>query len=92
MSLLQKSNPWIAHCKAYAAEHKCTYRDAIKLSKATYVPKEKVKKPLTVVEESKSVETEDSEPIVVVETPVILKKSRKVKKVTKKVENLPVVI
>lgn len=23
-------NPWIAHCKAYAAKHKMSYMDAVK--------------------------------------------------------------
>ena len=31
-----KSNPWIAHVKAYALEHKISYREAMKSAKETY--------------------------------------------------------
>lgn len=33
----KKINPWIAHVKQYAREHNCTYREALKLSKDSYV-------------------------------------------------------
>ena len=32
----KKQNPWIIHCKAYMLEHKCNYKEAIKLSRETY--------------------------------------------------------
>jgi len=32
----KKPSAWIAHCKAYAKEHKCSYKEAMKLAKASY--------------------------------------------------------
>ena len=29
-------NPWISHVKAYQAKHKCSYKEAMQKSKATY--------------------------------------------------------
>ena len=29
-------NPWISHVKAYQAKHKCSYKEALQKSKATY--------------------------------------------------------
>ena len=31
-------NPWIVHCKKYAKEHGCSYKDAIKLARPSYKP------------------------------------------------------
>jgi hypothetical protein len=31
-------NKWIVHVKKYAKKHNCSYKDALKLSKATYLP------------------------------------------------------
>jgi hypothetical protein len=44
MTSERKSNQWIEHCKAYAKEHGCSYKIAIKEAKASYVPMPKVKK------------------------------------------------
>lgn len=30
-------NPWISHCKQYQAKHNCSYKDAMRLSKRSYV-------------------------------------------------------
>jgi hypothetical protein len=32
----KKASNWIAHCKAYAKEHKCSYKEAMKAAKASY--------------------------------------------------------
>jgi hypothetical protein len=32
----KKPSAWIAHCKAYAKEHKCSYKEAMKAAKASY--------------------------------------------------------
>lgn len=32
----KKPSAWIAHCKAYAKEHNCSYKDAMKAAKASY--------------------------------------------------------
>jgi hypothetical protein len=32
----KKASAWIAHCKAYAAKHKCSYKEAMKAAKASY--------------------------------------------------------
>lgn len=34
----RKSNPWVAHCKKYAEDNKVSYKQAITMSKDTYVP------------------------------------------------------
>ena len=34
----RKSNPWVSHCKQYATDNKVSYKQAITLSKDTYVP------------------------------------------------------
>ena len=36
-----KNNPWIAHVKAYQAKNGVSYREAMKLARATYVPAQK---------------------------------------------------
>jgi hypothetical protein len=43
MSSEKKTNQWIEHCKAYAKEHGCSYRDAIKNSKESYQPRKSEK-------------------------------------------------
>jgi hypothetical protein len=30
------TNPWVQHVKAYAKEHGCTYKEAMKKAKETY--------------------------------------------------------
>ena len=32
----RKSNPWVDHCKKYAAENGCSYKQAISEAKSTY--------------------------------------------------------
>lgn len=34
----RKSNPWVAHCKQYASDNNVSYKQAITMSKDTYVP------------------------------------------------------
>jgi hypothetical protein len=50
MSSEKKTNLWIEHCKAYAKEYGCSYRDAIKNSKASYKPSKNEKEPAPQVE------------------------------------------
>ena len=33
----RKSNPWISHCKQYATDNNVSYKQAITMSKDTYV-------------------------------------------------------
>ena len=86
----KQQNPWISHCKAYMLEHKCNYKEAIKLSRETYqsvskkqVKTEEIPKEQTVVPKSRRTrkvkevpikETEEVEQVV-----VPIKKVRKVK-------------
>ena len=32
----RKNNPWVDHCKKYAQENKCSYKEAISRAKDTY--------------------------------------------------------
>ena len=32
----RKTNPWVDHCKKYAAENGCSYKQAISEAKSTY--------------------------------------------------------
>jgi len=32
----RKNNPWVEHCKKYAQENKCSYKEAISRAKDTY--------------------------------------------------------
>ena len=36
LACLRSAIRWFEHVKKYAAEHKCSYKDAIKLAGATY--------------------------------------------------------
>ncbi len=33
----RKNNPWVEHCKKYAQENKCSYKEAISRAKDSYV-------------------------------------------------------
>ena len=33
----RKNNPWVEHCKKYAQENKCSYKEAISKAKDSYV-------------------------------------------------------
>jgi len=58
MNSIKKTNPWIAHVKAYQAENNCTYAVALKESKASY--KKPAKKEAEVPVEVEEVPVEEA--------------------------------
>jgi outer membrane biosynthesis protein TonB len=76
MTSERKSNQWIEHCKAYAKEHGCSYKIAIKEAKASYVPMPKVKK----AEPQPEPEPAQEEILVIEPTEPIVEKVKKPRK------------
>ena len=77
MNSIKKQNSWIEHVKAYQAENKCTYAQALKEAKATY--KKSAKKETSVtVDPVAPVEVED---VKIEESPI--KKKRAYRRKTK---------
>lgn len=77
MTTEKRTNQWIEHCKAYAKENGCSYKIAIKESKASYVPISKVEKPKVEQQVEPEPEPEPEPEVLVVET--VVKKPRKPK-------------
>lgn len=90
----KQPNAWILHCKNYQLENKCSYKEAIKLAKDTYVRTEKPTKEVTIhdrvaknIKKLKALLKEPIEPIEPISK--IIVKKEKSKKVVVEQEIIP---